>query len=85
MSAVTVSTTLTQLVIAPTSGPSVTVTAPGQTVVSVATVGLQGPPGLGANDALAIANRLSEFDTPSAKAAARANIDLETIDLGTFN
>ena len=39
----------------------------------------------GAEGVLAVANRLSEFDSQAAKAAARDNLELNTIDLGTFN
>ena len=35
--------------------------------------------------AFMVANRLSELDTPEAKAAARANLELQNIDGGTFN
>lgn len=53
----------------------------------VAMVGVPGPPGSGITDpdALHISQRLAEFDTPAAKAAARANLELDTIDGGTFN
>ena len=42
-------------------------------------------PGSGSTDSLLVANRLAELDTPEAKAAARANLDLQYIDGGTFN
>ena len=49
-------------------------------------IGPQGPPGAsGGIGALAIDNRLSEFGTQEAKAAARANLELQYIDGGTFN
>lgn len=58
-------------------------------------VGIPGPPGpAGApgtpgsgdpGDYLQTALRLAEFSTPEARAAARANLELETIDGGTFN
>lgn len=53
----------------------------------VTLVGVPGPPGSGTYDAAAlhVSQRLAEFDTPAAKAAARANLELETIDCGTFN
>jgi hypothetical protein len=51
-------------------------------------VGIAGPPGppgsSGGGAALAVAARLSEFNTEIAKAQARANLGLETIDGGTF-
>lgn len=54
--------------------------------------GPPGPPGDGSGGALtpeaigalAVAMRLGEFDTPAARAAARANLGLETVDGGTF-
>lgn len=53
----------------------------------VALVGVPGPPGSGTYDAgaLHVSQRLAEFNTPEAKAAARANLELETIDGGTFS
>lgn len=53
----------------------------------VTLVGAPGPPGTGISDAdaLHVSQRLAEFDTPAAKAAARANLELETIDGGTFS
>lgn len=61
----------------------------GGTVHVTTTVGVRGPQGPGggdpaAGDFLATANRLSEFDTPAAKAAARTNLQLENIDCGVF-
>ncbi len=38
-----------------------------------------------ATEALLVANNLSEIDTPTKKTSARTNLQLETIDLGTFN
>lgn len=54
--------------------------------------GPAGPPGDGSGGALepadigalAVALRLAEFDTPQAKADARANLGLQTIDGGSF-
>lgn len=46
--------------------------------------GPQGDPGPVDPGALQISQRLAEFDTPIARAAARANLELETIDGGTF-
>lgn len=53
----------------------------------VALVGVPGPPGSGTTDvgALHISQRLAEFNTPEARAAARASLELDTIDGGTFN
>lgn len=65
-----------------------------EVVRQVVSVGSQGPRGAtGGIDtltpadigALAISARLSEFDTPTAKAEARANLELQNIDAGTFN
>lgn len=55
-------------------------------VALVGVPGPAGPPGSGTTDpdALHVSQRLAEFDTPTAKAAARANLELETIDGGTF-
>lgn len=48
--------------------------------------GAPGTPGSGdPGDYLQTALRLAEFATPEARAAARANLELETIDGGTFN
>lgn len=48
--------------------------------------GPPGPPGSGTIDAgaLHISQRLSEFDTPTARQQARANLELDTIDGGVF-
>lgn len=54
--------------------------------------GPPGPPGDGSGGtltpesigALAVAMRLAEFDTEPARAQARANLGLQTIDGGTF-
>jgi len=80
------------LIITPSTQASVTITPPDQSslVLSISGVGIQGPKGdpgdvAGAADFLRAINRLSEFDTPEAKAAARANLDLQYIDGGTFN
>ncbi len=49
--------------------------------------GDQGPPGVNSatGDFFQVANRFSELTTEQAKAEARANLDLQTIDGGTFN
>ncbi|MEG4315348.1 hypothetical protein U8L64_10095 [Pseudomonas sp. FIP_A4] len=56
-----------------------------ETVVVMA--GEQGPPGVNSatGDFFQVANRFSELTTEQAKAEARANLDLQTIDGGTFN
>ena len=48
--------------------------------------GPPGPPGSGTTDpdALHVSMRLAEFDTPEAKAQARANLELQYIDCGEF-
>lgn len=53
----------------------------------VVTSGEQGPPGVNSatGDFFQVANRFSELATEQAKAEARANLDLQTIDGGTFN
>ncbi|PNG11861.1 hypothetical protein [Stutzerimonas stutzeri] len=53
----------------------------------VVTAGEQGPPGVNSatGDFFQVANRFSELATAQAKAEARANLDLQTIDGGTFN
>jgi hypothetical protein len=54
----------------------------------VVTRGIPGPPGRdgdAAGGALLAVNQLSEFDTETKKAAARANLGLGVIDGGTFN
>ena len=58
----------------------------GQPVIQVtaAQPGLQGRPGVADPDALRVSQRLAEFNTPDAKAAARANLDLQHIDCGEF-
>lgn len=57
--------------------------------VVVVAVGQQGPPGKPAGGEsgayLQAGLRLAEFNTPEAKAAARANLELQNIDCGTFN
>lgn len=49
----------------------------------------QGPPGpIGTIETAGVLTKpmkLSEFDTPTLKAEARANLELEHIDCGTFN
>lgn len=69
--------------------PYTTVINNGGTVIVSHVIGVRGPQGPGggdpaAGDFLATANRLSEFDTPAAKAAARTNLQLENIDCGVF-
>lgn len=59
--------------------------APGPATLKIVREGIQGPPGTGAEDALLRTNRLSEFDNQAARTQARTNLELETIDLGTFN
>ena len=60
-----------------------------QLQLNVVSVGMQGPPGAPGSAVegsfLQVTNRLSEFNTPEAKAAARANLELQYIDGGTFN
>ena len=53
----------------------------------VVTAGEQGPPGVNSatGDFFQVANRFSELATEQARAEARANLDLQTIDGGTFN
>lgn len=48
--------------------------------------GLPASPGGGGtiDGAFLVANRFSELDSPQAKAAARANLELQTIDCGVF-
>ena len=53
-------------------------------IVTAGVPGLQGPPGPPDADSLKVYNRLAEFDTPDAKAAARANLELQHIDCGEF-
>lgn len=55
-------------------------------VVLAAQQGPSGAPGSGTTDpdALHVSQRLAEFADPASKAAARANLELETIDGGTF-
>lgn len=53
-------------------------------VIEVAEQGAPGRDGLGADNCLQISLRLAEFATPDAKAQARANLDLDVIDAGTF-
>lgn len=67
------------------TGRTIEIAAPTAPSLEVVRVGIQGPPGTGAEDALLRANRLSEFDSQAARTAARSNLELETIDLGTFN
>lgn len=52
-------------------------------LVSVAQPGLPGSKTTDP-DVLHISQRLAEFSTPEAKAAARANLELDVIDAGTF-
>lgn len=62
-----------------------TVTAPDQ-IKSTLAIG-QGPAGASGGPGgayLMTASRLAEFDTDEAKADARANLGLQTIDGGTF-
>lgn len=55
-------------------------------VVEVLAVSEQGPPGASWPEPFALSARFSEISTnDSAKAQARANLDLQDIDLGTFN
>lgn len=61
----------------------------------IVTEAVQGPPGpqgvpgpVGTIDNAGVLTKpmkLSEFDTPTLKAEARANLELEYIDCGTFN
>lgn len=53
----------------------------------IVTAGEQGPPGVNSatGDFFQVANRFSELATEQARAEARANLDLQTIDGGTFN
>lgn len=57
-------------------------------IIQILTVAEQGPPGPpgggGTAGALLVANRLSEFDDETKKAAARSNLGLQVIDGGTF-
>lgn len=47
---------------------------------------VQGPPGVSWPEPFALAARFSEISSdPTAKAQARANLDLQDIDCGTFN
>jgi hypothetical protein len=46
--------------------------------------GVPGRSGDAAGGALLVANRLSEFDDETKKAAARSNLGLQVIDGGTF-
>jgi hypothetical protein len=65
--------------------PSILVTVVEQPVtVGAGQPGLVGPPGPMPTDALRVSQRLSEFDTPEAKAAARINLELQWIDCGEF-
>lgn len=52
--------------------------------IAVAQPGLPGPPGPPDAESLKVYNRLAEFDTPEARAAARANLELQHIDCGEF-
>lgn len=57
-----------------------------QVVVLGAQQGPAGRPAGGESGAYLQAGlRLAEFNTPEAKAAARANLELQNIDGGTFN
>lgn len=64
----------------------VTILEPAITVVQVAHPGLPGPPGSGVTDADAfhVSLVLSELDNDTKRAAARANLGIETWDGGTF-
>lgn len=71
-------------------GVSTTIAEPA--VIRTTLVAVQGPPGPPGTpgsgdpgDYLQTVLRLAEFDTPEAKAAARANLELQAIDCGTFN
>lgn len=63
---------------------TVVVVEPGGQIVAVAQPGIQGPPGPPDTESLKRYNRLAEFDTPEARAAARANLELQIIDCGVF-
>lgn len=55
-------------------------------VIQVISVAEQGPPGASWPEPFALAARFSEISAnTTAKAEARSNLDLEQIDLGTFN
>jgi len=55
-------------------------------IIEVLVQGPPGPPGDGnPGDYLQTALRLAEFSTPESRAAARANLELQAIDCGTFN
>lgn len=66
--------------------PSVEVIAVEDIGIEVIAVAEQGPPGP-TEDPLALhtSMRLAEFNTQQAKAEARASLELEYIDGGTFN
>ena len=64
-----------------TSGTLASIERSGTTAVA----SVIGPPGVGADDALLAVRRLAEFDTAPARTQARTNLELEIIDLGTFN
>lgn len=54
-------------------------------IVEVARQGPRGPPGtMAEGEFLWTVRRLAEFDTLQAKAEARANLELQYIDCGTF-
>lgn len=65
----------------------ITITPPPVYTITVgAAQGPPGPPGAGTDpDALHVTQRLAEFNTPTAKQQARANLELDVIDCGTFN
>ncbi|CAN7657702.1 hypothetical protein LJR232_004970 [Aquipseudomonas alcaligenes] len=69
--------------------PVVIVTEPRRAPAAVVATGPQGPagaPGSGQpGDYFQVINRFGELDTEQAKAEARANLDLQYIDGGTFN
>lgn len=71
---------MTEVVIVREPRVVMTVVSP-QTVVTAAQPGLPGPPD---PDVLRVSNRLAEFDTPEARAAARAHLELQHIDCGIF-
>lgn len=56
------------------------------TTQEVFEVAMQGPPGASWPEPFALAARFGEIAAdPTAKAQARANLDLQDIDCGTFN
>ena len=72
--------------------PAGTTTISAPAVIRTTLVAMQGPPGPpgtpgsgSPGDYLQTTLRLAEFSTPEARAAARANLELQDIDGGTFN